>query len=161
MFHCPPTLPTTNLFTPVPKNFCGSFMATNTWRARTARGVFLVLLLACSFVVTAVTAAGPDNVTRIKTPGPDLNVTNHSFTDAEMTRNYAVTPTPITIFRAELTAETLPGPRYMAFGPSVIGLSIDPRLLAMCFAVVLVGLVIWFVVLRKRGGDETEKEKKE
>jgi hypothetical protein len=135
-------------------------MATDTWRTHTARGVFLLLLLACSFVVTAVTAAGPDNVMRIKAPGPDLNITNHSFTNAEMTRDYAVTPTPITIFRAEVTAETLPGPRYMAFGPSVISLSIGPRLLAVCFAVVLVGLVVWFMVLRRRSREETEEEKK-
>ena len=134
-------------------------MAIMAGRAENARGVLPVLLLACAFIVTAVSAAGPDNATTMKTPGPDLNVTNRSFTDAAWIRGYGVTPTPITIFRAEVTAKTLPGPRYMAFGPSVISLSVDPRLLAVCFAVVLVSLVVLFMVLRRRSREETEEEK--
>ncbi|MGA2122324.1 MAG: hypothetical protein ABSG49_09835 [Methanoregula sp.] len=135
-------------------------MATNTWRAHSAGWAFIFLLLVGSITVTEVIAAGSDPLMVMKTPGPDLNVTNHSFTDAEMMEDFAVTPTPITIFRAEVTAETLPGPRYMAFGPSIIGFSIDPRLLVMCFAVVIVSLVVWFVVLRKCSRKETKKEKK-
>lgn len=136
-------------------------MATTTGGSFTGGRIFVLILLVCSAGVVAIAAAEPGNVSMMRAPGPDLNVTNHSFTGAEMTRDFAVTPTPITVFKAELTAETLPGPRYMGFGPSVIGLSIDPRLLAVCFAVVLAGLVIWFVTLRKRNGDEPDDEKKE
>lgn len=136
-------------------------MSTTVWRARSAIGIGFFLLLACSAAVPQVTAAGPGNVSGLITPGPELNLTSHPFTDAEMTKDYAIIPTPVTIFRAEVTAETLPGPRYMAFGPSVISLSIDPRTVATIFAIVLIGLVIWFVSFREHGGDETEDEKKE
>jgi len=161
------TFPTTNLFTPAPKKSYRSIMETNTWNAHpTVRG-FLFLLLVCSAAVTVVAAAGPGNVSMTIAQGPDLNVTNHSFTDTEILKNYAATPTPITIIKAELTAETLSGPRYMAFGPSSIGISIDPRLLAVCFAIVLVCIVAWFIVMRKRGEDaeapaeRTDEERKD
>ena len=124
------------------------------------RRFFLVLLI-CSVSIIAVAVADTGDVSMRITPGPNLNVTNLSLTDAELSGAPAVTPTPITVFQAEVTAETLPGPRYMGFGPSVIGLSIDPRLLVVCFAVVLIGLVIWFVCIRKRKGDNPDDEKKE
>ncbi len=97
----------------------------------------------------------------IRMPGPDLNVTRHSLTDAEMTRDYAVTPTPVMIFRAELNESTLPGPRHIAFGPSVIGLFIDLRVLAMIFAVVFISLVVWFIGFRKGGGGENNNGNEE
>ncbi|MDD4137732.1 MAG: hypothetical protein PHT99_07580 [Methanoregula sp.] len=121
----------------------------------------MLLLLICSVSIIAVAAADPGNISMLITPGPNLNVTNYSLTDPGISRTSAVTPTPVTVFQAEVTAETLPGPRYMGFGPSVIGLSVDPRLLALCFAVVLVSLVIWFVSIRKRTGNEPDHGKKE
>lgn len=136
-------------------------MATTSGKAYPSGMFFFLFLMLGSVSIAAVTAADPGNVPVLIAPGPDLNVTNHSFTNTEMGRAYAVTPTPITIFKAEVTAETLPGPRYMAFGPSVIGFSIDPRVLAVCFAVVLIGLVIWFVGFRKHDGDEPDDGKKE
>ncbi|MCK9632482.1 MAG: hypothetical protein M0R30_12695 [Methanoregula sp.] len=131
-------------------------MATKTWSIHPARNAFLLLLLVCSVAVTIVAAAGPGNMSIAIAPEPDLNVTNYSFSDTELTEDIVITPTPVTIIRAELTAETLPGPRYMAFGPSTIDLSIDPRLLAVCFAIVIAGIVVWFVIRRKRGGNNRE-----
>ena len=84
------------------------------------------------------------------TPGIGLNTNNLSLTRGEDIPEFTVTPTPLDLFHAELDVETLPGPRYMGFGPSVIGISIDPRLLAVCFAVALIALVIWFVSFRNR-----------
>jgi hypothetical protein len=86
----------------------------------------------------------------IITPGIHPNTTNLSLTNVEDIPEFTVTPTPLDLFHAELEAETLPGPRYMGFGPSVIGISIDPRLLAVCFAIALIALVIWFVSFRNR-----------
>jgi hypothetical protein len=111
-------------------------------------------MLACSLAIATVTAAVPDNATGMQTPGTNFNVTRHPFSSTGMTRDYAVTPTPVTIFRAELNETTLPGPRYMAFGPSVIGLAIDPRQPAVLFAAVFAGFAIWSVGFRKRGGGE-------
>jgi len=147
---------TTNLFTLLPKNFCWSCMTPDTGCAHPAARAFLFFLLVCSGAVTAVAAAGPGNISMAIVPEPDINVTNYSFADTALTGDIAMTPTQVTIFKAELPAETLPGPRYMAFGPSTIGLSIDPRLLAAGFALVIAGIVAGFVVLRRRGGSTGE-----
>jgi hypothetical protein len=62
---------------------------------------------------------------------------------------------PVTLFRAELNEIHLPGPRYMAFGPSVISLSIDPLLLAILITVVALSIGVWYVIRHKRD-DEGE-----
>lgn len=110
----------------------------------------LVLLLLCSSIVPMCAGSAPGNPSTVITPGIGLNTTNLSLTRVEDIPEFTVTPTPLDLFYAELDAETLPGPRYMGFGPSVIGISIDPRLLAACFAVALIALVIWFVSFRNR-----------
>ncbi|PKG33678.1 MAG: hypothetical protein CW742_01755 [Methanoregula sp.] len=115
----------------------------------------MFLLLFFSVIpVSAAPASGYPNM--MITPGIDPNTTNLSLANVENLPEITVTPTPIDIFHAELDAETLPGPRYMAFGPSVIGISIDPRLLAVCFAVALITLVIWFVSIRNRDGEKED-----
>jgi hypothetical protein len=134
-------------------------MSTSTWKERGARGIFLIILLAGLSGVPAAGAAGQDLINRTITP--ELNVSNYSFNGTGIPGEFAAGPTPVTIFRAEINESTLPGPRYMAFGPSVIGLFIDPGMLAVIFAIVLVCLVTWFVILRKRktdSGDEDQKE---
>lgn len=118
--------------------------------ARTAGAVFLLALAACAVFAPAA-AAAPGNASMAVTPGPELNVTWDPAHPPEFPAQYAPSPTPVTIFRAELNNSTLPGPRYMGFGPSIIGISADPRLLAVCFAVVLVALVAWFIGYRRRG----------
>lgn len=115
----------------------------------------LVLLLLCSSIIPAYAEPAPGNPSMMVSSGIDPNTTNLSLANVEGIPEFTVTPTPLNLFHAELDAETLPGPRYMGFGPSVIGISIDPRLLAVCFAVVLIALVIWFVSFRNRG-DEKE-----
>lgn len=141
-------------------------MTPNTGCARPAARAVLFLLLFCG-LVTVVAAAGPGNISMAIVPEPDINVTNYSFADTVLTDGIAMTPTPVTFFKAELPVETLPGPRYMAFGPSTIGLSVDPRLLAAGFALVIAGIVAGFVVLRRRGrntgenAEGPEEDKKE
>lgn len=115
----------------------------------------LVLLLLCSVVIPAGAGPTPDYPSMMITQGIDPNSTNLSFNGSMGISEFTVTPTPIDLFHAELKAETLPGPRYMAFGPSVIGISIDPRVLAACFAIALIILVIWFVSFRN-GREEKE-----
>jgi len=115
---------------------------------------FLSLMLICCIAVPAVVSAGPDTGSIRLAPDLDLNISNTSFTNPDRAGDYAVGPTPVDIFRTELNQSTLPGPRYMGFGPSTIGISIDPRLLAICFAIVLIGLVIWFVSFHDQGDDK-------
>lgn len=116
----------------------------------------LVLLFLCSVMIPAGAGQATEYPPMWITPGIDLNSTNLSLTGSTDISEFAVTPTPINLFHAELDAETLPGPRYMAFGPSVIEISIDPRLLATCFAIVLIILVIWFVSFRNQGEENKD-----
>lgn len=116
----------------------------------------LVLIFLCSVVVPTYAGPIPDNQSIMITQRFDLNVTNLSSIREDNVPVFTVTPTPIDLFRAELDQETLPGPRYMAFGPSAIGISIDPRVLAVCFAVALIVLVIWFVSFRNRNNEREE-----
>jgi len=69
---------------------------------------------------------------------------------------YHKTLQPITLFRFELNDTHLPGPRYMAFGPSVIGLSIDPLLLAILITGMTLSIGVWYMIRFKRY-DEGEK----
>ena len=119
---------------------------------------FLVLLLVCSALLFCVDAAGPDNGSWSREK-PDLTIANLSVNSSWEHRGYSETPAPVSVFRAELNQSTLPGPRYMGFGPSVIGLDVDPRLLATVFAIVIIGLVIWFVCFRNRREDSGDDRK--
>jgi hypothetical protein len=123
--------------------------------------ILLSLVLACSLSVPTVVSGGPDTTYRIQSSGFDQNITNTSFTRSAAAGDYIASPTPVEVFRAELNQSTLPGPRYMGFGPSIIGLSINPRLLALGFAIFLIGLVIWFVSFRHYGQDDETVQKRE
>ncbi|HEX3001171.1 MAG TPA: hypothetical protein VHN82_02205 [Methanoregula sp.] len=122
--------------------------------------ILLSLVLAWSLAVPVVVSAGPNAAPRTNFSGLDQNITNASFERAAA-GVFVASPTPVEVFRAELNQSSLPGSRYMGFGPSILGLSIDPRLLALGFAIVLIGLVIWFVCFRQSGQDnETDEVRK-
>jgi hypothetical protein len=122
--------------------------------------LFLLLLFAGSFIISPITAAGPGNGSWIAGP-TELNITNHSVSNAWEQSNFSEGPTPVSVFRAELNESTLPGPRYMGFGPSTISIAVDPRILAVIFAIVLIGLVIWFVSFRSNVEDDRKDGKNE
>jgi|GEM_PF-3238081 len=106
----------------------------------------LFLLLAISLIVLPITARenGP-----ILTPAPELNITNFSAGADMQPGDFAAGPTPITILHVELNQSTLPGPRDMGYGPSVIDLTIAPPLLAVIFVIILIGLGGWVVLIRR------------
>jgi len=124
---------------------------------RARQGSFLILLLAvaCSVFIPVVAGSGTGEQ-GIAAGAIDGNITNLTFNGSRGMPDYEPGPTPVELFRAELDQAVLPGPRYMAFGPSVIAISIDPRLLAACFAVALIALVIWFVSFRNHNGKQGE-----
>ena len=121
--------------------------------------VLLFILLTCSVMV--ITVAGHDNVSVALDPGPDLNITNHSIDNIGQSGRFVAGPTPITIIHAELNQSTLPGPRDMGFGPSIIDLSVAPHLLAVIFIIILIGLVLSFVWMRNHMVNPEEKAPKE
>jgi flagellar basal body-associated protein FliL len=85
-----------------------------------------------------------------------LNKDNFTGWNASHQVEYHATLQPVTLFRAELNETSLPGPRYMAFGPSVISLSIDPIFLVILITLVVLSIVVWYVIRHKRD-DEGEE----
>lgn len=87
---------------------------------------------------------------------PSLNYTLHNGTlpNASVQADYGITPSPITIYRFELDETSLPGPRYMTYGPSVITFVIDPRLFAVLIAICVIIAGVWYLFPR----DDDEKE---
>ena len=63
-------------------------------------------------------------------------------------RPYTTTPDPVTL-NVKVDRDTLPGPRYMAFGPSTIGISMPPPVFALL--VTVVALIIAALCIRKIG----------
>ena len=93
--------------------------------------IFLGFLLAIAVMVPALLAIGIEDDDRYQpaafTTGiPEIN---HSEINETALVKYEQTPEPITVFRVGVSETTLPGPRYMAFGPSVIGISVSPDIL--------------------------------
>lgn len=122
----------------------------NPWRGiRTWCAISLVL---ASLMVPAALAADQGNGNRITTltPIPDLNRTGVSLVNLTVPPEYQNTPSPITVFKVEVTASSLPGPRDMAYGPSVIGLSVDPRSLAVFIIIIAIAVVGWYIYSRKK-----------
>jgi len=127
-------------------------------RAGSSTGLVMASLLLIGILAIAPACSGA--VSGVILPAaPGLNISNRSPDPVLFPAEARPSPTPVTIFRAELNQSILPGPRYMAFGPSVIEISIDPRILATAFAAVLTGLVIWFVTVRKRNREEDSTAK--
>ena len=120
----------------------------------TTKGI-ITFLLAFTLSFPAVMAAVPGNASApaLHEPDLELSITNTSFNPSLVGQEYAVTPTPIEVIRLISAEENLPGPRYMAFGPSVVSISIDPGVIVVCFALVLIGLIIWFVCFRGHGSN--------
>ena len=124
------------------------------YRAGISRLFLLFLVLACT-IVPAALAAGQGNADKITTltPVPDLNRTGTSIANMTVPPEYQNSPAPLTVFKAEVTASSLPGPRDMAYGPSVIGFSVDPRFLAIIVMVIAVAIIGYFLYSRKRNKD--------
>jgi len=118
------------------------------YRARIFLVLLTVLVLACA-MVPASPAADPGNAARISTltTAPDLNRSGSSLANMTIPPEYQNTAAPIVVFKAEVTASSLPGPRDMAYGPSVIGFSMDPASLAitvLVIAIIIAGLFLYF-----------------
>ena len=124
-------------------------MAPDNRTAHTAISIILFLVLAGSLLI--LTVAARDDMSMQISPGYSLNSTNHSITTDRQTGDFVAGPTPVTILRVELNQSTLPGPRDMGFGPSIIDLSIPPLLLAMIFMLILMGIVIRVIWTHKKG----------
>ncbi len=129
--------------------------------AGSARVIFATLMAICLVGVPAALAAGQGNDSRMEklAGGPDINVSASTLNMSSVPPQFRPTPALFRVFEIEVGGPTMPGPRYMAFGPVAIGMSVDPGLLTVLFAgvVVVAALAAWSVCQRKR--DDVKEEK--
>jgi hypothetical protein len=118
--------------------------------------VLLVFLLGMAVIAPALPAYGFD-----QDPGyhagignPEIVTINQSEINETALEKYLRSPEPVTVLHAEVREKSLPGPRYMAFGPSVIDISMNPEI--FCAFVVMVALCIafWCIQAIGRWGEE-------
>ena len=128
-------------------------------RGRCCETTFLIIasLVATALFVPAIHAA--DNHRQpidSHSLYPSLNYSLHNGTlpNASFQREHGAAPAPITIYRFELDQTSLPGPRYMAYGPSVFSLEVDPRLLAVVIAICVIFAGVWYLIPRNRDDEE-------
>jgi hypothetical protein len=89
---------------------------------------------------------------------PSLNYTRHNGTlpNASFQRESETAPAPVTIYNFELGQTSLPGPRYMAYGPSTIALAFDPLNIAFLIAIGAIITGVWYLYPRN-GKDEKDE----
>jgi hypothetical protein len=86
-----------------------------------------------------------------------LNANNASSWNISHPIYYQENVKPVTLFKAGWNETRLPGPRYMAYGPSVIAVTIDPILLVVILATVALCGVAWYILRhRQHAGDDEE-----
>ena len=129
--------------------------------AGSARVIIVSLMTMGLVAVPAALAAGQGHDSRMENlaGGPDINISARVLNESSLLAQFPPTPAPVRIFEIEVGGPTMPGPRYMAFGPVVIGMSVDPRVLVVLFAgvVVVAALAAWYVSRRKRNDVREEK----
>jgi hypothetical protein len=109
---------------------------------RSARNVVAVIVIAILAMGTTVTGA---DASRPFLTDAEFNTPNSSILNETIHTSFHETPEPVTVFRIEVTETALPGPRYMAFGPSVIGISIDPVILSTLIVLGVIGIGAWCI----------------
>jgi hypothetical protein len=128
-------------------------------RGEDAAVLIIASLVATGLFVPAIHAA--DNRGRIfdtgsQSPFSNYSLHNGTLPNVSMQTGYETTPPPITIYRFERDLASLPGPRDLAYGPSVITFTIDPRLLAGLVAICAIIAGVWYLLPHN---EEDTKEK--
>ena len=83
----------------------------------------------------------------------NLTAINSSLPNGTLPATFTPAPTPITLVHLVLNQTSLPGERYMAFGPSVFDVSLSPILLVILVAGIGVAGGAWYFFGRRRRGD--------
>jgi hypothetical protein len=115
----------------------------------------LAAVLVTTILIPGILAAGIDNDSRFHplVVNPVITPVNSSTINDTALAQYHRNPEPVGIFKAEVREPSLPGPRYMAFGPSIIGVSIDPVILSTLIVLGVLGIAAGCI--GKYGGGET------
>ena len=122
-------------------------------------GILVIAALAAVlFVMPGIHAAPLNQSMRTGSDLVDaLNANNASPWDISHPLKYQENSKPVTLFKAEWNETSLPGPRYMAFGPSVIAVTIDPLILVVILAILALCGIAWYI-LRHRHGVAEDKQ---
>ena len=120
------------------------------YRVKISSWILISLILASLLVTAALAAEGNANQKSTLAPVPDLNGTGVSLANMTVPAEYQSTLAPVSVFKVEVTASALPGPRDMAYGPSVIGIAMDPISLAIVILIIAVIAVGLYLYSRKR-----------
>ena len=101
----------------------------------------LLILVGIAFFVPLTAADDGDQKADYRTGmrPQEIPLINQSEINTTALNPYQPTPSPVTIFKAELHETSLSGPRYMAFGPSTIDFSADPLTIFFFGIVILLG----------------------
>lgn len=122
-------------------------------------GILIVAALAAVlFLIPGIHAAPLNQSMRTGSDLVDaLNANNASPWDISHPIHYQENSKPVTLFKAEWNETSLPGPRYMAFGPSVIAVTIDPLVLVAILATIAICGIAWYILRHRQGaGDDKE-----
>lgn len=94
-------------------------------------------------IVTPAIAAGSDDRIRTGIPAGDVVMVNHADINLSALEKFQKSPEPVTLIHAEINDTKLPGPRYMAFGPGTINISVSPVILSALIVLVFIGIGAW------------------
>jgi hypothetical protein len=116
-------------------------------------------ILIIAVLVPVALAAEVDNDSRFPPvfTNPELVQINNSAMNETALQPFSKEPEPVTVFKAEVRDTALPGPRYMAFGPSVIGISISPVIISALVVLLFLGIAAWCI--RNGIGRDENKQK--
>jgi hypothetical protein len=120
-------------------------------------GYLIIAAVLMTDAIAPVTlAAGTDNDSPFRPVviGPHIGATGNSPLNETALSGFARKPEPVTLIRVEVSETSLPGPRYMAFGPSSIGISVNPVILSILAVLVFPGIGAWCIW--KYGGKDEE-----
>ena len=111
-------------------------------------------MLVIGFLALSIPAAGagPQYMEIPAYQAPNLTGVNGSLLNSSPLLPLPPTLRPITLLHLELNETTPSGVRYMAFGPKVIEIAMNPILIVILAILAACGAAGWYILGRRRDG---------
>jgi hypothetical protein len=116
----------------------------------------LASLVVAGLIIPSITLAAnvsPQRMDDFLETTLNLTAINSSLPNGTLPATFTPAPTPITLLHLILNQTSLPGERYMAFGPSVIEVAVSPILLVFLVGGVGAAAGAWYIFGKKRKDD--------
>lgn len=116
--------------------------------------VLLVFLVGIAVLIPATPASGfeQDPGYHAGISNPEIVTINQSGINESALEKNQKSSEPVTVFHAEVRETSLPGPRYMAFGPSIIDISMSPEIFCAFIVLVSFCITVWCIQAIGRWG---------